>query len=60
MMTDFQRVKSFYDFLNAKYEIQSTEEQGADKSFVVGEKDDWYWTVYLFKGEKLIHWYVTE
>lgn len=63
-MTDLERVKAFYDWIKAKYEIEEPNagREGVDCNLClcVGEKGDHYWAVYLFKDEKLVHWYLTE
>jgi hypothetical protein len=65
-VTDLERIKEFYDWLVAKYELEESEDiakregGNVNQRLTVGEKDEWFWTVYLFRDGKLINWYVTE
>jgi hypothetical protein len=60
-MTDLERVKEFYDWLKAKYEIEtSVIGDGYNQTLTVGEKGDWCWSFYFFKDGKLVNWYMSE
>lgn len=65
-LTDLEKIKQFYNWLGAKYEIEESEDiknvEGGDCNLrlTVGEDGAWYWAVYLFKDEKLVNWYLTE